>query len=75
MSCRGAARGVGAGYGLGVPSRGGQMTPSQPGLPFIFGLFLHLKSGAFGLRFERRSSHMAPPQMGHDGMPPVAADD
>ena len=39
------------------------MIPSQPGPPFIFGLFLHLKSGAFGLRFDRRSSHMAPPQL------------
>jgi hypothetical protein len=28
-----------------------------------------LKSGARGLRFEVRSSHIAPPQIGHSGMP------
>lgn len=70
---RSAARATGAGYGLGIPARGGQITPSQPGPPFIFGLFLHLKSGAFGLRFESRSSHMAPPQIGHEGMPAADA--
>ena len=67
-----AARGTGAGYGL-APLRGGQMTPSQPGPPRSFGLFLHLKSGALGLRLVRRSSHMAPPQVGHRGMPSAAA--
>jgi hypothetical protein len=73
MPERGAVRGVGAGYGLGAPFRGGQMTPSQPGPPLVFGLFLHLKSGAFGLRFERRSSHIGPPQMGQVGIPANAA--
>ncbi|MEP7000960.1 MAG: hypothetical protein ABI969_10820, partial [bacterium] len=67
------ARGVGAGYGLG-PLRGGQMIPSQPGPPRSFGLFLHLKSGAFGLRLVSRSSHMGPPQIGQFGMPSAAFD-
>src|SRR5215207_9088591 len=64
-----ARRGTGGGYGLGEPSRGGQMTPSQPGPPRSRGLFLHLKSGARGLRLLRRSSHIAPPQIGQAGMP------
>ena len=45
------------------------MTPSHPGPPRSFGLFLHLKSGARGFRFDVRSSHMAPPQMGQAGIP------
>ena len=45
------------------------MTPSHPGPPRSRGLFLHLKSGARGLRLLVRSSHIAPPQIGHAGMP------
>jgi hypothetical protein len=45
------------------------MTPSHPGPPRSRGLFLHLKSGARGLRLLTRSSHKAPPQMGQAGMP------
>ena len=62
-------RAVGGGYGLGEPSRGGQITPSHPGPPRSRGLFLHLKSGARGFRLPRRSSHIAPPQIGQRGMP------
>jgi hypothetical protein len=62
-------RGTGGGYGLGEPSRAGQITPSQPGPPRSRGLFRHLKSGARGFRFEARSSHIAPPQTGHSGIP------
>jgi hypothetical protein len=32
-------------------------------------LLRHLKSGARGLRFEVRSSHIGPPQIGHSGIP------
>ena len=49
------------------------MMPSQPGPPRSFGLFLHLKSGAFGFRFDNRSSHIAPPQIGHAGIPSPGA--
>ncbi len=45
------------------------MIPSHPGPPRSFGLFLHLKSGAFGFRLEVRSSHIAPPQIGQAGIP------
>ena len=50
------------------------MTPSHPGPPRSLGLFLHLKSGARGFRFDVRSSHIAPPQIGHSGIPDVDAD-
>ena len=62
-------RGAEGGYGLGEPSRAGQMTPSQPGPPRSRGLLRHLKSGARGLRLEVRSSHIGPPQIGQSGMP------
>lgn len=45
------------------------MTPSHPGPPRSRGLFLHLKSGARGLRLVARSSHIAPPQTGQRGIP------
>ena len=51
----------------GFPSRGGQITPSHPGPPLKRGLFLHLKSGALGLRFPSRLSHMGPSHFGHEG--------
>jgi len=62
-------RAIGGGYGLGEPSRAGQMTPSHPGPPRSRGLFRHLKSGARGLRLEARSSHIGPPQTGQRGIP------
>jgi hypothetical protein len=62
-------RGADGGYGLGEPSRDGQITPSHPGPPRSFGLFRHLKSGARGLRLLSRSSHIGPPQMGQSGIP------
>ena len=62
-------RATDGGYGLGEPSRDGQITPSHPGPPRSRGLFRHLKSGARGLRFDVRSSHIAPPQMGQRGIP------
>jgi hypothetical protein len=46
----------------GVEDRGGQITPSQL-------RSLHLKSGAFGLRFPSRLSHIAPPHFGQLGTP------
>jgi hypothetical protein len=55
------------------PGRGGQITPSQPGPPMTFGLLRHLKSGARGLRFDARSSHMRPPHTGHAGSSAVPA--
>src|SRR5688500_3772251 len=55
------------------PSRGGQMTPSQPGAPWYFGLLRHLKSGARGLRLLARSSHILPPQTGQAGSSLVPA--
>jgi len=57
------------GYGLGEPSRAGQMSPSHPGPPRSRGLLRHLKSGARGLRLDSRSSHIAPPQIGQRGIP------
>jgi hypothetical protein len=42
-----------AGAAAARPSRGGQITPSQP-------RSLHLKSGAFGLRLFSRLSHTGP---------------
>jgi hypothetical protein len=73
LSNRGAAgaarRAADAGYGLGEPSRDGQITPSQPGPPRSRGLLRHLKSGARGLRFDSRSSHIAPPHTGQSGIP------
>ena len=45
------------------------MIPSHPGPPRSFGLFLHLKSGAFGFRFDVRSSHIGPAQRGQAGIP------
>lgn len=64
--------GVGRALGAAVdrrcsPSRGGQMTPGQPGPPMTLGLFRHLKSGARGFRLLARSSHILPPQTGHAG--------
>ena len=43
------------------------MTPGHPGPPITFGLLRHLKSGARGLRFDSRSSHILPPHTGHAG--------
>ena len=64
-----ARRAADGGYGLGEPSRDGQITPSQPGPPRSRGLLRHLKSGARGLRFDSRSSHIAPPHTGQSGIP------
>ena len=52
--------GFAAGGGGALASRGGQITPSQPA-------FLHLKSGARGLRLFSRLSHMSPPHLGQAG--------
>ncbi len=49
-----------------VEPRGGQITPSQL-------RSLHLKSGAFGLRFPSRLSHIAPPHFGQLGTPAVVS--
>src|SRR6478609_8963658 len=43
-----------------LATRDGQITPSQERLR-------HLKSGAFGLRFESRLSHTRPPHFGQVG--------
>ena len=51
---------------LATVPRGGQMTPSHP-------RSLHLKSGAFGLRFPSRLSHISPPHLGQLGTAEAAS--
>ena len=50
----------------GAPARAGQITPSHD-------RSRHLKSGAFGLRFVSRLSHMRPPHFGQLGCVPASA--